>query len=59
MSASEYSVGFDYEENDKGDKVIGFLQPGGSAWRSGKLHKGDILIKVKMNGIEKNVEDIH
>ena len=43
MSASEYSVGFDYEENDKGDKVIGFLQPGGSAWRSGKLHTGDIL----------------
>jgi carboxyl-terminal processing protease len=58
MSASEYSVGFDYDENEKGDKVIGFLQPGGSAWRSGKLHSGDVLLKIKINGIETNVEDI-
>ena len=58
MSASEYSVGFEYEENDKGDKVIGFLQPGGSAWRSGKLHTGDVILKIKVNGMETNVEDM-
>ncbi|MFT3911552.1 MAG: carboxy terminal-processing peptidase [Ferruginibacter sp.] len=58
MSASEYSAGFDYEENDKGDKVIGFLQPGGSAWRSGKLHTGDVILKIKTNGVETSVEDI-
>lgn len=58
MSASEYTAGFDYKENDKGDKVIGFLQPGGSAWRSGKLHSGDVLQKIKINGIETNVDDI-
>lgn len=58
MSASEYSTGFELEENDKGDLVINFLQPGGSAWRSGKLHKGDILIKVKVDGVEKNVSDL-
>jgi len=58
MSASEYSAGFDVEENDKGDLVINFLQPGGSAWRSGQLHKGDVLVKLKVDGVEKNVSDI-
>lgn len=58
MSASEYSTGFDYDENEKGDKVIGFLQPGGSAWRSGKLHSGDVLLKVKINGVETDVAEM-
>jgi carboxyl-terminal processing protease len=58
MSASEFSAGFDVEENDKGDLVINFLQPGGSAWRSGQLHKGDVLVKLKAGGIEKNVSDM-
>lgn len=52
VSASEYSVGFDIEENEKGDKEISFLQPGGSAWLSGNIHKGDVLLKIKMNGTE-------
>ena len=47
MSAAEYSAGFELEENDKGDLAISFLQPGGSAWRSGQLHTGDQLIKIK------------
>ncbi len=58
MSASEYSIGFELEENDKGDLIISFLQPGGSAWRSGQLHKGDVLIKLKSGTVEKNVTDI-
>lgn len=58
MSASEFSAGFELEENDKGDLVISFLQPGGSAWRSGQLHTGDQLIKVKSEGIEKDIADI-
>ncbi len=57
-SAAEYSAGFDLEENEKGDKAIGFLQPGGSAWRDGQLHKGDVLVKVKVDGKEKEVADI-
>ncbi len=55
MSASEYSAGFELEENDKGDLVISFLQPGGSAWRSGQLHTGDQLIKIKSEGVEKAI----
>jgi carboxyl-terminal processing protease len=58
MSASEYSAGLDLEENEKGEKAISFLQPGGSAWRSGQLHTGDLLLSVKSEGVEKKVEDI-
>ena len=57
-SAAEYSSGLDLEENEKGEKAISFLQPGGSAWRSGQLHTGDLLIKVKVDGVEKNVADM-
>jgi len=57
MSASEYSAGFELEENDKGDLVISFLQPGGSAWRSGQLHTGDQLIKIKSDGVEKEIAE--
>ncbi|MBC7935078.1 MAG: PDZ domain-containing protein [Rhizobacter sp.] len=58
MSASEYSIGFEIEENDKSEAVISFLQPGGSAWRSGQLHKGDILVAVKIGTAFKNITDI-
>jgi carboxyl-terminal processing protease len=58
MSASEDSAGFELEENDKGDLVISFLQPGGSAWRSGQLHTGDQLIKIKNEGVEKDIAEM-
>jgi carboxyl-terminal processing protease len=57
-SASEFSCGLDLDENDKGDIVIEYLQPGSSAWRNGQLHKGDVLQSVWINGVEKNVQDI-
>jgi carboxyl-terminal processing protease len=55
VSAMEYSAGVSVDENEKGDKTIGYLQPGGSAWKSGQLHKGDVLLKVKINGVEKDI----
>jgi carboxyl-terminal processing protease len=58
VSAMEYSAGLSVDENDKGDKTIGYLQPGGSAWKSGQLHKGDVLLKVKINGVEKEVANM-
>lgn len=58
MSASEYSVGFEMDENDKGEAVISFLQPGGSAWRNGQIHKGDIVLAVKIGKDFKNIADI-
>ena len=50
LSGTEYSAGLDLEEDEKGDKSITYLQPGGSAWRSGQLHKGDVISKIKIEG---------
>ncbi len=47
MSGLEYSVGFEVDENDKGEWIISYLVPGGAAWRNGELHKGDIILKIK------------
>ena len=58
VSAKEFSAGLSFTENEKGDKAIDYLQPGGSAWKSGQLHKGDILLKVKANGKENDIEDV-
>ena len=58
VSAMEYSAGFSFDENNQGEKVISYLQPGGSAWRSGQLHKGDIIIKIKNNSTEKAAADL-
>jgi carboxyl-terminal processing protease len=58
VSAMEYSAGLSVDENEKGDKTIGYLQPGGSAWKSGQLHKGDVLLKIKLNGVEKEVANM-
>ncbi|WP_462220133.1 carboxy terminal-processing peptidase [Ferruginibacter sp.] len=58
LSGTEFSAGIDLQEDEKGDKSITYLQPGGSAWRSGQLHKGDVITNVKTEGKEKNVADI-
>jgi len=58
MSASEYSLGFDVDENDKGEPQVSFLQPGGSAWRNGELHKGDVLVAVRIGKDFKNITDL-
>ncbi len=57
-TAKEFSSGFGFEEDNKGDKTINYLQPGGSAWRSGQVHAGDVLLKVKINGTERDVSEI-
>lgn len=59
VSASEFSAGMDIDENEKGSKVVSFLQPGGSAWRSGQVHAGDEIIKVKVKGVEKEAADMN
>ena len=58
MSAAEISVGMDFGENEKGDIEIDYLKPGGSAWRSGKINKGDVLTKVKIDNVEKDVKEL-
>ncbi|MBL0328107.1 MAG: carboxy terminal-processing peptidase [Bacteroidetes bacterium] len=47
ISTSELSFGFYFNENETGEIEIVYLTPGGSAWKSNQLHKGDIILKVK------------
>ena len=41
LSTKAYSFGLEFDENNKGQVVIDQLIPGGPAWKSGELHKGD------------------
>ncbi|HEX2627908.1 MAG TPA: carboxy terminal-processing peptidase [Chitinophagaceae bacterium] len=52
LSTEELSFGLDLDENDKGQIVIGRLTPGGPAWRSGDLNKGDEVISLQWEGKE-------
>ncbi len=50
LSKETYSFGIGIEENLNGEVQISRLKPGGPAWKSGKLHKGDILVQLKWEG---------
>ena len=39
--------GMQIEKNKNGDFIISGLVPGGSAWKSNELHKGDKIIKIQ------------
>ena len=58
VSAEEFTAGFTLEENEKGERLIDHLQPGGSAWRSGQVHKGDVLLKIAIDKKEYNAADL-
>ncbi len=47
ISSSELSFGFYFDENEKGEIAITNISPGGSAWKSNQLHKGDVILKIK------------
>lgn len=55
VSASEYTVGLDLARGDKDELIIEYLEPGGSAWRTGKLHAGDQILKIKLGAKEYTV----
>ena len=42
------SFGFDFAENKEGDLEITTITPGGPAWKSNELHKGDILQRLSI-----------
>jgi len=47
LSTDELSFGFYFDENENGEIEIVYINPGGSAWKSNQLHKGDVLLKIK------------
>jgi carboxyl-terminal processing protease len=46
LSSSAYSFGFDLDENALGEIVVDRLAPGGPAWNSHLINKGDAIISV-------------
>jgi len=47
ISKESKAFGLSFEEGKNGDVEIGYLTPGGPAWKSGQLHKGDVVIQAK------------
>ena len=59
IKSLEFSAGFQINKNDKGDWEITYLVPGGAAWNNGELHKGDVVLKIKVgNEPEKELASI-
>jgi len=64
LSKETYSFGIGLEENLNGEVIISRLTPGGPAWKSGKLNKGDILRLLKwesqkpVNLTNLNIEEV-
>jgi len=52
LSKDGYYFGFSLGENDKGEASILHLDPGGPAWKTGELNKGDVLLQMKWEGKE-------
>ncbi len=53
LSNEGYFFGFSLGENERGEIVIEHLIPGGSAWRSGLLNTGDVIIGLQWAGRER------
>jgi carboxyl-terminal processing protease len=47
LSADGLSFGMDIEASENGEIAVSGLAPGGAAWKSSRIHKGDILINIK------------
>jgi len=52
LSGSDFSFGFDIDENSEGKVVVDELLPGGPAWKSGEVNKNDELLQVQWEGRE-------
>ena len=52
LSKEAKSFGLSCNEGKNGDSEIGYLNPGGPAWKSNQLHQGDVLVQVKWPGGE-------
>lgn len=47
LSTDAYSFGISLEENKKEEVAIAHLYPGGPAWKSNVLNKGDVIVRIK------------
>ncbi len=47
VSKEAKAFGLTFKDEKNGEVGIGFLSPGGPAWKSNQLHQGDIVMQVK------------
>ena len=47
LGTEGYYFGITISENEHGEIVIGELTPGGAAWRTGNVHSGDVIEKIR------------
>jgi len=52
LSKDGYYFGFILDDNEKGEPSIVHLDPGGPAWKTGELNKGDVLLQMKWENKE-------
>lgn len=52
LSTEALSLGLDLDENEKGQITVDKLAPGGPAWKSGDLNKGDVVLSLHWEGKE-------
>jgi carboxyl-terminal processing protease len=50
LSGMELSYGFEISGEEEGDVFISTIIPGGPAWRSGELHKKDVILQLQWKG---------
>jgi len=50
LNTENLAFGFSLKENERGEVCINHLAPGGAAWQSGLLNKGDVLVQLKWAG---------
>lgn len=50
LSTEGYLFGFQLKTNEVGDIVVDQLTPGGPAWKSGAIHTGDVLDRLRWEG---------
>ncbi|WP_176955905.1 carboxy terminal-processing peptidase [Catalinimonas alkaloidigena] len=48
LSREAYTFGFEVEEGPNGEIQVAQLMPGGPAWKSNELHKGDVVLEVQL-----------
>lgn len=50
LSSTVESFGLFFDEDDDGNIIVSFLEPGGAAWQSNMVNEGDILVSLKIGG---------
>lgn len=48
LSAEVESFGFYLDEDDDGNVIVGYIEPGGAAWLSNEVNEGDFFISARI-----------